>query len=60
LKKESKRAFQIFHPRKNLLVLCASKEERASWVNAIRTAVDQELERKVAIEAARMAAAKSH
>jgi hypothetical protein len=60
LKKESKRGFQIFHPRKNLLVLCASKEERKSWVDAIRTAVDQEMERKFAIEAARMAAAKTH
>jgi hypothetical protein len=60
LKKESKGGFQIFHPRKNLFVLRASKEERKSWIDAVCTAVDQEMERKFAIEAARMAAAKTH
>ena len=59
-KKESDRAFQIYHPRKKFMVLCSTREERKSWVTAIRTAIDKELERKVAIEAARMAAAKSH
>jgi hypothetical protein len=57
MKKESKVGFQLFHPKKNLMVLCQSKEERRSWVNSIRAAIDVELERKVAIEAARRAAA---
>jgi hypothetical protein len=59
-KKESKRAFQIYHPRKKFMIFGSSHEERKSWVTDIRSAIDKELERKVAIEAARMAAAKSH
>jgi hypothetical protein len=60
LKKEAKRAIQIYHPRKKFLAFCASTEERRSWVTELRSAIDKELSRKVAIEAARMAAAKSH
>jgi hypothetical protein len=60
LKKEVKRAFQIYHPRKTFLVFGSSNEERKSWVTDIRSAIDKELERKVAIEAARIAAAKAH
>ena len=60
LKKETKRAFQIYHPRKKFLAFCASNEERKSWVMTIRNAIDKELERKVAIEAARMAAGNPH
>jgi hypothetical protein len=60
MKKESKRAFQIYHPRKKFMVLCSTREERKSWVTSIRIAIEKELERKVSIEAARMAAAKSH
>jgi Sec7 domain/Pleckstrin homology domain len=56
-KGESKRAIQIYHPRKKVLVLCADHEERKSWVKDLRTSIDKELERKVAIEGARKAAA---
>jgi len=56
-KEESKRAIQIYHPRKIFLVLCRDNEERKSWVTDIRQAIDKELERKVAIETARKAAA---
>ena len=59
-KKETKRAFQIYHPRKNMMIFCSSKEERKAWVTSLRSAIETELERKVAIEAARKAAAKSH
>ena len=60
MKKESKRAFQIYHPRKKFMVFCSNGKERKSWVREIRAAIDKELERKVAIEGARAAAAKSH
>ena len=56
-KEESKRAIQFYHPRKIFLVLCNNHEERKSWVTDIRQAIDRELERKVAIETARKAAA---
>ncbi|KAL3925220.1 MAG: hypothetical protein SGILL_000556 [Bacillariaceae sp.] len=56
-KKESKLGIQIYHPRKKILVLCTSTEERKSWVTAIRESIDKELARKVAIEGARKAAA---
>ena len=56
-KEEAKRAIQIYHPRKIFLVLCRDNEERKSWVTDIRQAIDKELERKVAIETARKAAA---
>jgi hypothetical protein len=59
LKGETK-AFQIYHPRKQVLVLADSKEERKAWVNAIRAAISSEMELKVALQAARNAAAKSH
>lgn len=59
MKKETKRAFQIYHPRKKFMVFCSSNNDRKSWVTDIRFAIDKELERKVAIEAARTAA-KSH
>ena len=59
MKKESKVAFQLFHPKKNILVLCRSKEDRGSWVNSIRSTIELELERKVAMEAARRAASSS-
>jgi hypothetical protein len=56
-KEESKRAIQFYHPRKNMFVLCGNHEERKTWVTNIRQAIDKELERKVAIETARKAAA---
>jgi hypothetical protein len=55
-KNESKRAMQIYHPRKTFLALCSTPEERKSWVTDIREAINKELERKVAIEIARKAA----
>lgn len=57
MRKESKVGIQIYHPRKKVLVLCADHEERKSWVTDLRTSIDRELERKVAIEGARKAAA---
>jgi hypothetical protein len=59
-KKEAKKGFQIYHPRKSFLVYCANRDERNSWVAAIRAAIDKEVSRKVAMEGARKAAAKSH
>lgn len=56
-KEESKRAIQFYHPRKIFLVFCSDHEERKSWVTDIRQAIEKELERKVAIETARKAAA---
>eukprot|EP00535_Pseudo-nitzschia_heimii_P010479 CAMPEP_0197194342 /NCGR_PEP_ID=MMETSP1423-20130617/29079_1 /TAXON_ID=476441 /ORGANISM="Pseudo-nitzschia heimii, Strain UNC1101" /LENGTH=171 /DNA_ID=CAMNT_0042647757 /DNA_START=28 /DNA_END=539 /DNA_ORIENTATION=+ len=56
-KEDSKRAIQFYHPRKNFFVLCSDHEERKSWVTDIRQAIDKELERRVAIETARKAAA---
>jgi len=56
-KEESKRAIQFYHPRKMFLVLCKDHNERKSWVADIRQAIDKELQRKVAIETARQAAA---
>jgi hypothetical protein len=55
--KESKRGLQIYHPRKNIVVLCASKEERGSWGSSIRTAIAQEVTRQVSLQTARKAAA---
>jgi brefeldin A-inhibited guanine nucleotide-exchange protein len=56
LKKESKLGIHIYHPRKKFLVLCASAQERKSWVTALRASIDKELERRVAVEGARKAA----
>ncbi len=56
-KEESLRAIQFYHPRKMFMVLCKDNEERKSWVSNIREAIDKELQRKVAIETARKAAA---
>lgn len=36
-------------------VLCADASERASWVNDIRAAITFEVERKMKLEAARLA-----
>lgn len=59
-KKESKRGFQIYHPRKTFLVFANDREERGSWVSDIRGAIEKEVARKVAIEGARKAAGKSY
>jgi hypothetical protein len=56
MQKESKRAIQIYHPRKKFLVFCSNHEERKSWVTDLRGSIEKELERKVAIEGARKAA----
>jgi hypothetical protein len=58
--KESKMGIQIYHPRKNIMVLCSSKEERGSWVSSIRMAIEQEVARQVSLQTARKAAATSH
>lgn len=56
LTKESKMGIQIYHPRKNIMVLCSSKEERGSWASSIRTAIAQEVARQVSLQTARKAA----
>jgi hypothetical protein len=57
MRKESKLAIQIYHPRKKILIFCADHEDRKMWVADLRRSIDRELERKVAIEGARKAAA---
>ena len=52
-----KKAFQVHHPRKTFLVFCSSQEERIAWVSDIRKAITCEIQHKVKMEAARMAAA---
>jgi hypothetical protein len=49
--------FAIHHPRKTFHVLCPSVVSRKAWVEDIRAAIMVELERKMAIEAARLSAA---
>ena len=51
-----KKAFQVHHPRKTFMVFCSSSEERLAWVSDIRAAINREIQRKVEMEAARMAA----
>ena len=52
----SKKAFQIHHPRKTILVYAESPEEKHAWVKTIRETIGQEMERKASIESARLAA----
>jgi PH domain len=52
-----KKCFKVHHPRKTFMVFCSSPEERVAWVRDIRMAIDREMQRKVEMEAARMAAA---
>ena len=52
-----KKAFQVHHPRKTFMVFCSSSEERVAWVSDIREAINREIQRKVMMEAARVAAA---
>jgi PH domain len=56
-KKEARLGIQFYHPRKKFVAFCSSQDERKSWVSDIRKSIDKELERKVAIEGARKAAA---
>jgi hypothetical protein len=48
--------FEVSHPRKSFFVLCPSAMERKSWVRDIKAAVQLEMDRKVKMEAARIAA----
>jgi hypothetical protein len=57
IKDMMKKVFQVHHPRKTFMVFCNSPEERVAWVRDIRMAIDREIQRKVEMEAARMAAA---
>eukprot|EP00934_Nitzschia_sp_Nitz4_P009320 Nitzschia sp. Nitz4//scaffold129_size63868//7961//13582//NITZ4_006194-RA/size63868-processed-gene-0.27-mRNA-1//1//CDS//3329534890//9310//frame0 len=59
-KREAKRGFQVYHPRKTFIVLASSREERGSWVSSLRGAIEKEVTRTVAIEGARKAAGKTH
>lgn len=53
--KDGQRRFDIFHPRKKVVVLCATREEKRLWVDAIRSAIDKEVKRQVTVEQARAA-----
>ena len=46
---------EIHHPRKSFQILCPSPEVRKEWVAAIKAACQLEMERKMNVEAARMA-----
>jgi hypothetical protein len=54
--KNRKVMFEVSHPRKSFFVLCSSAKERKSWVKDIKGAVQLEMDRKMKIEAARLAA----
>ena len=58
--KDGKITFQVFHPRKKVMVLCSDEVEKKSWVESLRSAIYEELQRKVAIEAGRVAASNNH
>jgi len=47
--------FEINHPRKSFFVVCPSPKDRKSWVKDIKAAVTLEMDRKMKVEAARMA-----
>ncbi|KAL7563343.1 hypothetical protein ACA910_014187 [Epithemia clementina (nom. ined.)] len=53
--KNREQMFEIHHPRKRFAVLCNSTEEKKSWVADIRKAILNEVERKMKMEAARLA-----
>ena len=53
--KSRQRSFDIHHPRKKFQVLCSDADERKSWVDDIRMAIAFEVERKMKLEAARLA-----
>jgi len=55
-----KLAFQVHHPRKTFLVFCSSAEERKEWVGDIRNAITREIQHKLKMEAARVAANALH
>ncbi|GKY94527.1 hypothetical protein MPSEU_000418400 [Mayamaea pseudoterrestris] len=46
---------EIHHPRKSFQILCPSPDIRRDWVAAIKDAIQLEMERKINVEAARMA-----
>jgi len=50
-----KQMFEVHHPRKSFFVMCSSAEERNSWVEDIKAAIAMELDRKMKVEAARLA-----
>lgn len=54
--KNRKLVFEISHPRKSFFVICSSAKERKSWVQQIKVAITLEMDRKMKVEAARMAA----
>ncbi len=41
---------KFYQPRKEFVAFCSSQDERKSWLLNIRKSIDNELERKVAIE----------
>lgn len=55
-KREAKKGFQIYHPKKTFMVYAAKREERDSWVATIRQAIDKEVQQKMNMAAARQVA----
>lgn len=53
--KNGKLMFEVNHPRKTFFVICKSADERKSWVVDVKSAMNVEMERKMKVEALRMA-----
>lgn len=53
--KSKQLSFDIHHPRKKFQVVCVDTTERKGWVDDIRAAITVEVERKMKLEAARLA-----
>jgi Sec7 domain len=47
--------FEVHHPRKTFQAVCKSIDDRKSWVSDVRAAISEEIDRKMKVEAARMA-----
>lgn len=47
--------FEVHHPRKTFQVVCKSIDERKTWVADVRSTISDEIDRKMKVEAARLA-----
>jgi hypothetical protein len=54
--KNRQRMIEIQHPHKSFFIVCPTNNERNEWAAAIKVASRLEMERKMKVEAARMAA----
>ena len=53
--KQRTRMIEIHHPRKSFSVICKSAEDRKCWVDDLRRSIHDEMDRKMKVEAARLA-----